>query len=559
MTNDKNLVFQVEKSSKRLDLAISKQTGFSRNKVKKLIEHGFVSINQNICKTPSKKLMGNEEILINLIDEESEIKATNQDLEIIYQDEHIAVINKVAGLTVHPCPSCEEETLVHGLLHHFPKLKEMGGERPGIVHRLDKDTSGLMLIALHEKARLILAEEFALRNIKKTYLALVHGLCEDGESSTYLGRHPSQKTKMAPVPLNQGGREAFSSWKRLFALEENLTKQKNNTSHNQQSEHNFSLIKVEISTGRTHQIRVHLSEAGHALLGDSVYAKNQIAKLAPRQMLHAHKLSFLHPISQEEMSFQAPIPQDFYQTIYNLGAEKYFFTKLIITGKSGSGKSTVLNILKQKDMQIFSADACVQELYEPNQEVWVQLKHRYGEHFFIDERQIDKNAIFLAMENPNMRREIEMLIHPLVFANLQDFFQNQKEKYLLEYQNKVMGKSHVDNYPFIMAGAEIPLWHESKESNLQGSTSSNYIVICLACPEEERLARLKLRGWNEKTIAKMDSWQFSQADKEKKSDYILQNTADFDLLEQKLNAILEDIKLKQEEKLSILLNKIKKI
>ncbi len=557
MMNEEQINFICQKAYKRLDLAISSETDLSRNKVKRLIEQGFVLVNQEISQTPSKKILEGYEIIININNESSELQAKNQLLEILYQDDDLAVINKKPGITVHPCPSCQEETLVHGLLYHFPELREMGKERPGIVHRLDKDTSGLMLIALNEKTRLLLVEAFAQRKVKKTYLALVQGLCEDGESFAEIGRHPTYKTKMAIVPANQGGREASTSWKRIFSLDENIYPK--GKAGKMSEAKNFSLLSIKIATGRTHQIRVHLSAKGHALLGDQVYADQNTAKLAPRQMLHAHKLEFTHPITQKNICITSAPPEDFVQTVKNLTVEKLFFQTLILTGKSGVGKSAVLEIFKKVNIQVFNADATVQELYSPNQDAWTLLMQRYGDKYFTEDfngkRQVDKKALFEAMQNPNIRKEIEGLIHPLVFAKMQEFFAKEEKIYLQEYSEHIKNSDNYENTYF--AAAEIPLWHESKHV-LDKNDFYNCKVICISCNELERIKRLEQRGWSEIIIAKMDSWQFSQEDKAKMSDYQLDNTSGFEQLELNLTKILEQINQEKNKKLSKIMDRFQK-
>ncbi len=538
MNNEEQLKVISEKNL-RLDVLISKQTEFSRSKVKKIIEMGNVLINGQICENSSKKLSGNEEIIIllpnntqtfeeNLQNLPHESHEFHEDLEIIYQDNDLAIINKKPNLTVHPCPSCTERTLVHQLVKYFPKILEMGTERPGIVHRLDKDTSGLILIALHEQARLILSEAFSQRKIHKTYLALVRGLCEDGESFESIGRHQSHKTKMDIVPLNKGGREASTKWKKIFPSLKLFPQNNKNVP--------FSLLSLEIATGRTHQIRVHLKHKNFPLLGDQVYGSLETAKLAKRQMLHAHKLEFFHPISAEKMNFTCLPPSDFKQTIKNLSIKELLVKPIIITGKSGSGKSAVLNIFKQKQTPVFNADQIVQKLYQPNQDAWYLLKKRYGDRFIDDDGLINKKALFLAMQNKSLRSEIESMVHPLVYKHLCDFLEEHENNFICNYLSQIeYGADYIFEKCQFMA-AEIPLWHETSQNYKLNST-----VICVKCDENIRQDRLKNRGWDLDTIALMDSWQWSQEDKAKNSDYIIENTKDIGYLELQVNQILKQI------------------
>ena len=557
--------FTAPQNSGRLDSFISKESGLSRTKVKKLIEEGFVHINGVVCKNTSLKLAGAEEIKMQTPQVDNTLVASNTPLEIIYQDADIAVINKNPGLTVHPCPSCEEETLVHQLLYHFPQLKEMEGERPGIVHRLDKDTSGLMIIALHEEARLRLATAFAEKSVNKTYLALVPGLCPNDISQESIGRHPSYKTKMAQVPLNKGGRDAHSEWERLYPpiFEEAVTKRGKNVPVPKEFQSSFSLMAVKIYTGRTHQVRVHMSEAGYPLLGDSTYANAKIAQLAPRQMLHAWKLHFHHPITDEELSFTCPLPQDFIQTIQDLWVKEICFQKIIITGSSGTGKSALLNAFANKNIPTFNADTCIQSLYEPQKDAWYILRSQYGQRFVPDEEnKVDKKALFNAMQDNIMRKEIENITHPLVFAKLEAFFDEEEQKACKENtkQSKLLSSTEMaslnspsteeqdatdtedqsttqtDNF-CQFAVAEIPLWHESKfNTNIKDTT-----VISITCENETRQKRLKSRGWDEKTIAQMDAWQWTQEDKAKASHYTIDNTNELESLENKTNELISNI------------------
>ena len=555
----------------RLDSVMSKESGLSRSKVKKLIDDGFITVNSNVCTNAALRLIGGEEIVMQNPQKDTTLVASEAPLEIMYQDDDIAVIVKNAGLTVHPCPSCEEETLVHQLLHHFPQLKKMEGERPGIVHRLDKDTSGLMIIALHEEARLRLATAFADKEVNKTYLALVPGLCAKDESKESIGRHPTYKTKMAQVPLNKGGREAHSEWERLYppVFDQPLTKLGKNVPLPKEFQSSFSLVAVKIFTGRTHQVRVHMSEAGYPLLGDSTYAPKAIAKLAPRQMLHAWKLNFEHPMTREELSFICPLPMDFMQTVMNIWAEENCFQKIIITGNSGTGKTALLDAFAEKNIPTFNADACVQSLYEPHADAWYLLRSQYGQRFVHDEEEaVDKQALFDAMQDNVMRREIENIIHPLVSAKLEAFFADQQKLALQENASKALfdmkssqGESssqadkqesnEIEKMLTISDScrfgvAEVPLWYEAKLADKVKDAS----VICVTCDTEVRWERLRARSWSEKTIAKMDSWQWTQEDKAKASQYVLDNTDDLAILTGKVDGILLELRENQKKHLA---------
>jgi len=239
------------------------------------------------------------------------------EIDIIYEDEHLIVINKQPGLVVHPAPGHYRGTLVNGLLYHCPGLKEIGGKlRHGIVHRLDKNTSGALVVAKNEVAHNNLALQFKSRKIKKRYLAIVHGKIESdsGSISLPIGRHPIDRKKMSTI--SRKTRSAETSWKVMERFCE------------------ATLLEINLKTGRTHQIRVHCSAINHPVLGDSVYcgrkilkkllpcvAISDIIKVVPRQMLHAWQIEFTHPVTKISMSFKAPVPQDMNDLIKALRSE----------------------------------------------------------------------------------------------------------------------------------------------------------------------------------------------------------------------------------------------
>jgi 23S rRNA pseudouridine1911/1915/1917 synthase len=222
-------------------------------------------------------------------------------LEILFEDPDLIVLNKAPDLVVHPAAGHEDGTLVNALLHHCQgQLSGIGGvARPGIVHRLDKDTSGCLVVAKNDTAHMALAEQFAGRNVEKVYEAIVCGLLrrEAGDIHAAIARHPSHRKRMA---VDEGGREAWTSYRVLARL--------NSATH----------VEALLHTGRTHQIRIHFQHLGHPLVGDDVYGKRQNVRLkeltrytAPRQMLHARKLAFTHPRSGKHIAFEAPLPEDF--------------------------------------------------------------------------------------------------------------------------------------------------------------------------------------------------------------------------------------------------------
>lgn len=219
-------------------------------------------------------------------------------LDILFEDEHLIALNKPAGLVVHPACGHSHGTLVNALLFHCPDLKGIGGEkRPGIVHRLDMDTSGVMVVAKHERALNALVDTFATHNLTKEYLAIVHGEPKpEGTLDNLIGRSPYHRQKMAVVPVN--GRRAITHWKRLNTLSNGLSR-----------------VLCRIETGRTHQIRVHMASCGTPIVGDALYGKPALDHRLPypptRQLLHAYHLALPHPITGEALTFTAEPPADF--------------------------------------------------------------------------------------------------------------------------------------------------------------------------------------------------------------------------------------------------------
>ena len=298
-----------EQSGQRLDLFLSRVIAeLSRSHFKKLIRQGLVLVN-GVAAKPSYETRTGDLIVARLPGQvpDDVLKPEPMRLEILFEDADLLIVNKATGLVVHPGAGHEEGTLVHGLLAHSPRLAVQGSPlRPGIVHRLDKDTSGALAIAKSERAYLNLVKQFRQRGVRKQYLALVYGspAKDEGEICSLLGRHPTNRKKIAV--LENRGRKALTRWR--------VEKSWGET----------SLLRVEIETGRTHQIRVHLSHIGYPVLGDETYgggkrrAKN--VKSAPmrnllvgikRQMLHAIRLEFTHPVTGAPVLVNAPLPDDF--------------------------------------------------------------------------------------------------------------------------------------------------------------------------------------------------------------------------------------------------------
>ena len=278
----------------------------SRARWQALIKDGLVTVNGEKTK-PNSKLRIGDCVKWTVPDPvEASPQAEEIPLTVLFEDRDLIVINKPAGLVVHPAAGNETGTLVNALLHHCKDLAGIGGEkRPGIVHRLDKDTSGIMVIAKNEAAMNALAHQFKERETEKEYLAIVRGIPAPsrGTVNTTIGRHPVHRKKMA---VNvRSGREAVSHYEVLETFGE------------------AALVRVKIETGRTHQIRVHMAHINHPVIGDGVYGRSFHLK-APRQMLHAAKLSLTHPGTGKRIAFEAPLPEDMQRLLEQLreGDEK---------------------------------------------------------------------------------------------------------------------------------------------------------------------------------------------------------------------------------------------
>ena len=269
----------------------------SRSRIQQLIRGGFVRLDNAPPRAHQLVRTGNHIEVILPPPEKIEARPQSIPLEILYEDDDLIVINKSAGMTVHPGAGQREGTLVNALLHHCPTLSGIGGkERPGIVHRLDKETSGCLAAAKNDMAHRELSKQFAARTVEKIYLAVVAGKLrkQAGVIEEKIGRHPVHRQRMSVAPTR--GRAARTEYRVLGSSEE------------------ASLIECRLYSGRTHQIRVHLHHLGHPVLGDKVYGP-RLAKNLPRQMLHAWKLGFYHPRTREWKNFEALVPDDFNRAI----------------------------------------------------------------------------------------------------------------------------------------------------------------------------------------------------------------------------------------------------
>ncbi len=293
--------------SKRLDLFISENTGITRSQVQKFIKKGLVFVNNRV-ENQNYKLKANDAVLIYCHKKEPTILIPEPlPLKIFFKDDYIAVVDKPAGMVVYPSFGHETGTLMNALLYHCHKIATVGGPlRPGIVHRLDKDTSGVMVIALDDMAYYNLIEQFRNRTINRKYIALVYGTIKDesGEIILSIGRSLTDRKKMSTK--TKRGKEAITRWKVIQRFD------------------NATLIEVRLGTGRTHQIRVHFSAIGHPVLGDKTYGKKSFIEINKRkilflrQMLHAEELGFIHPITKKYMEFRSPMPEDMEECIRKL-------------------------------------------------------------------------------------------------------------------------------------------------------------------------------------------------------------------------------------------------
>jgi 23S rRNA pseudouridine1911/1915/1917 synthase len=296
--------FQIEKqqAGNRLDQALQQLLpDFSRSRIQQWIQQGFVCINQQTCK-PRQKVFSGDQVDLD-VPEQSVISDQAQAIEfdLLHQDEDIFVVNKPAGLVVHPAAGHQDGTLVNGLLARDARLQQL--PRAGIVHRLDKDTTGVMVVARNLPAHNWLVEQLQARRVKREYIAIARGVVTAGRSiETRIGRHPQNRKKMAVL---HAGKTAITHFQvvRKFG--------------------HHTLVKLQLETGRTHQIRVHMAHIQHPLVGDALYAGRARIPAAiddrlaaalrafRRQALHAERLSFEHPRSRQSVSFEAPLPVDF--------------------------------------------------------------------------------------------------------------------------------------------------------------------------------------------------------------------------------------------------------
>ncbi len=289
----------------RIDKAVSlKDKDLSRAAVQRMIEEGNILVNSKNTKMAYKISLGDEITIIKEEPKEIEIKAEDIPLDIIYEDDDILVVNKQKGLVVHPGNGNPDGTLVNAIMNKCKdSLSGIGGEiRPGIVHRIDKDTSGLLIIAKNDKAHINMSEQIKNHEVKKTYIALVRGKTKENQATIDMpiARSNKDRTKMA---VSKNGKNAITHFE---VIERFL---------------GYTLLKINIETGRTHQIRVHLSQIGYPIVGDFVYSNGKNPFGVQGQMLHSSELEFRHPITGKELKLQAQLPEYFEEVLEKLRKE----------------------------------------------------------------------------------------------------------------------------------------------------------------------------------------------------------------------------------------------
>ena len=290
--------FLVEKDERlRLDVYLSMETDVTRSQIKNMVDRGAVTVCGKSVKC-GYILKGGDEIEVDFPERETELKPKDIPLDILYEDNDIIAVNKQQGLTVHPAAGNSEDTLVNALLYRFGTLSGMGTDRPGIVHRLDKDTSGVIVVAKNDKAHAALAEQFAQRAVSKTYLAVLdNNLKEDeGLLTTLIGRNPADRKSMA---VTTEGRVALTGYKVLERFVRHC------------------YVRFTLHTGRTHQIRVHAKYLGCPVTGDRLYGAKKPEFGLNGQLLHSYTLSLRHPVSGEQLTFTAPLP-DYFEKVLTI-------------------------------------------------------------------------------------------------------------------------------------------------------------------------------------------------------------------------------------------------
>ena len=297
------MIVEINDSGKRIDKYLNENTEYTRSKIQKMIENGNILVN-DIKVKDSYKVKENDYITIEALEETTDILPENIPLDIYYEDNDLIVVNKPSGMVVHPAPGNYTGTLVNALIYHTNNLSKVNTNiRPGIVHRIDADTSGLLLVAKNDKAHNILAEAIQKKEVVREYIALVEGIIMEDTATidAPIGRDKKDRKKMTVTGENS--KDAVTHIRVLERYKDS------------------TLIRCKLETGRTHQIRVHLSYIGHPVVNDPVYGHKKLIDKDFGQMLHAEKLGFVHPTTKEYMEFTAEPPKRF-QEILNIYKEK---------------------------------------------------------------------------------------------------------------------------------------------------------------------------------------------------------------------------------------------
>lgn len=299
-----SFIIQIEDSGERIDTFLGKAIdNVSRSYIQKLIKEGNVLIDSKVVTKKNIKLEEDMEVLINVPEPEIlKVEAEDIPINIVYEDECLMIVNKPQGMVVHPAPGNYTGTLVNAIMYHADHLSSINGViRPGIVHRIDKDTSGVLMIAKDNQAHNSLASQLKEKTTKRVYVAIVYGKMskDEGTISAPIARHPKDRLRMAVV---QGGKDAVTHYKVIRRFK------------------NYTMVELRLETGRTHQIRVHMTHIGHPLLGDLVYGNAKGKIKYEGQMLHAKLLGFNHPRTGEYMEFDSELPEYFQNIIKKIEA-----------------------------------------------------------------------------------------------------------------------------------------------------------------------------------------------------------------------------------------------
>jgi len=303
--NDRLLNFRFDKETpERLDkFLVGQLQEFSRSRIQGLILDGFVDVNGRPAKKAGQTLESGSSVMVRVPPVVSiDLAAEDIPLDIVFENEDLIVVNKPAGMVVHPAAGHSSGTLVNAVLGYEPDIEGIGGEeRPGVVHRLDKETSGLILLAKNERAHRWLQDQFRLRKVEKIYMALVDGKppTPSGRVEAHIGRDPSHRKRMAIVPESRG-REAISEYKTLESFREH------------------TLLEFHPLTGRTHQIRLHCAFLGCPIVGDEVYGRKKSSVEITRHFLHAYRLKIILPGEKEARLFEAPLPEELERVLVSL-------------------------------------------------------------------------------------------------------------------------------------------------------------------------------------------------------------------------------------------------